>query len=126
MSGSGGGGGNDWRPEPKLPKRPAGGDSGTSPDQQRDPCAIAETTNLNSVDANVLAKVKVGEVLLVKFLPGPPRRLVAQTPDGETVGSITSPSMPQFITCIEQAGREYVAEVLSVRGALCQVEVHPA
>jgi hypothetical protein len=51
--------------------------------------------------------------------------LVAQTSAGGTVGSITSPSMPQIIQCITQSGNQYEAEVRSIRGGLCQVEVRP-
>jgi hypothetical protein len=34
--------------------------------------------------------------------------------------------MLQLIVCITQSGRQYEATVLSIRGALVQVEVKPA
>jgi hypothetical protein len=124
MSGGGGGGGT-WRPDPAPPRSSQGEKGGSGGvGGGDDPCAISETTNLNSVDRAALASVSVGATLAVAYLPGPPRRLVAQTSVGTTVGSITSPSMPQFIQCI-QAGNTYEAHVLSIRGALCQVEVRP-
>jgi len=124
MSGGGGRRGETWRPDPKPIQKPkgAGGGEGAG---AANPCAISERTSLNSVDRTVLAGVHVGDMLAVVYLAGPPRRLVAQTVAGATVGSITSPSMPQFIQCI-QGGYAYEAEVLSIRGALCEVEVRPA
>lgn len=118
MSGGGGGGG-DWRPDPIKPKaRPKGDGGGGEPDL----CDISERTNLNSVDRSVLATVAAGSVLLVQYDQGPPRRLLAVTGNGAIVGSITSPSMPQVIQCM-QAGRSYEAIVLSIHGGICQVEV---
>lgn len=126
MSGSGGGGG-DWRPEPKPISRPkprgegdeAGG--GVTPPA---PCDITEVTNLNSVNRTAVTGLRPGDQLDVVFQAGPPQRLVAQTKAGTVVGSITSPSMLQIIQCI-QAGYTYVAVVLSVRGAQCQVRIEP-
>ncbi len=123
MSGGGGGGGGTWRPTPQAaPKAPGsqGGGGGTP----RDPCNINETTNLNSPDRTVLAGLRTGDVLTVEFKTGPPRVLVAVTEARAVAGSITSPSMPQVIQCIQQ-GWHYVAEVLAVRGAVCQIRIRP-
>lgn len=133
MSGGGGGGGDTWRPDPKpVVKSPGIGSGGKAPgggsggDGQPDPCAISEITSLNSVDRVVLATVQPGDVLDVVYASGPPRRLIVKTAKGSIVGSITSPSMPQLIQCITQADREYKADVLSIRGAVCQTRVRPA
>jgi len=72
----------------------------------------------------VIAGVRVGDILNVVFQAGPPQRLVAQTQAGAVAGSITSPLMPQIIRCI-QNGYSYVAEVLSVHGAICQIRIRP-
>lgn len=123
MSGGGGGGGN-WRPEPKAPvvaPNPAATNGGIG-GVVNDPCVIEEVTSLNSVVPTVLRSVRSGYVLNVAFIPGPPPRLVAQDLGGNTVGSITSRSMLQFIQCI-QSGRQYVAEVLSVQGGTCNIKV---
>src|ERR1700693_3812498 len=106
---SGGGGGGDWRPEPKPPperkERDVGGGGGKGKvgGSPSDPCNIIETTSLNSVVRTVLTTLRVGDVLDVVFIPGPPQRLVAQA-SGSIAGSITSPSMPQIIQCIKQGG----------------------
>lgn len=113
---SGGGGGDEtWRRIAKpVGEGLKGGDD--------DPCNISEITTINSPDRAVIASLRIGETLFVDLVPGPPRRLIVRTFDGKTVGSITSPSLPQFVVCI-QAGVKYAAEVLSIRGAICQVRV---
>jgi len=123
MSGSGGGG--SWRPEPKQPvsKPKVGGEVGGSRTAlSPDPCAIVETTTLNSVNRTVVSTLRTGDFLDVVFQPGPPQILVAQTTAGQIAGSITSPSMLQIIQCIG-TGVNYVAEVLSVVGAQCRVRI---
>jgi hypothetical protein len=130
MSGSGSRG-DDWRPVPKSPAKPERkeGDGiarGGGGDDLPDPCAVVETTNLNSVDRSVLATIHTGDILPIVYLAGPPRRLVVQTRAGQIVGSITSPSMLQLIVCITQSGRSYEVLVLSIRGAIIKVEVRPA
>jgi hypothetical protein len=122
MSG-GGGGGDTWRPEPKPTPRPKGGGGGEN--VPPDPCNIVETTTLNSPNRTVVTTLRTGDLLTVVFQAGPPQRLVAEHSSGATAGSITSPSMLQIIQCITQGGHGYVAEVLSVRGAICQVRVRP-
>ena len=121
MSGGGGGGGGDWRPEPTpiKPTKPGGGGGGGG--GPADPCDIVETTNLNSVNATALASLAVGSILDVVYQAGPPAQLLAQSA-GTTIGSITSPHMPQIIQCITQ-GHSYEAEILVIRGGLCQVEI---
>jgi hypothetical protein len=123
MSGGGGGGG-PWRPEVKPSTGPVprpGGGPGPTPG---DPCDITELTTLNSPNRTVLAGLRSGDVLDVVFDPGPPQRLTARTAPNIIAGSITSPMMLQIIQCIGQ-GYPYVADVLSVNGAICQVRIHP-
>lgn len=114
---SGGGGGDDtWRPIPKPPK--TGGEGGGGDD----PCAIHEVTTINSPDRTVLATLRVGEVLDLILDNGPPRRLLARTAGGQIAGSITSPSLAQLIRCM-QDDVAYGLEILSLRGAVCQVRI---
>ena len=87
-----------------------------------DPSSIFEITTVNSPDRAVIGSLRVSQILNVELVPGPPRRLVVKTFDDRTVGSITSPSLPQLVACI-RGGVAYVAEVLSIRGAICQVRV---
>jgi hypothetical protein len=120
MSGSGGGGGDTWCPTPVTPTKPTGGGGGGG---EPDPCALVEVTNLNSPNRAVLAALRPGDLLNVVFQAGPPQQLLAQQIAGAIAGSITSPSMLQIIQCITTRGVSYVAEVISVRGAICQVRV---
>jgi len=133
MSGSGGGGGGDWRPTPtpvpatpskkKPPGSAKGGGGGGGGITPPDPCNIIEVTNLNSVNAAVLATLRVGDQLDVVLQPGPPQRVLAQI-NGNTAGSITSRSHPQLIVCMSR-GFTYQAEVVALQGAICQVRIHP-
>lgn len=124
MSGGGGKGGDTWRPTPvSRPQRSTGSGSGSGSGEP-DPCAIVELAILNSPDRAVLATLRPGDLLIVDFQAGPPQRLVAvQQSTKKIAGSITSSSMLRFIECINERGNSYVAEVLSVRGASCQVRV---
>lgn len=118
---SGGGGGEEtWRKTaPGAQSAPAGGGPGVG---AGDPCAIVETTAINSPDRAILGTLRIGDLLAIELVAGPPRRLIARASAGGIAGSITSPSLPQLILCM-QAGNSYVAEVLSIRGAVCQVRI---
>lgn len=114
---SGGGGGDDtWRP---VARPLATGDGGGGGD---DPCAVHEITVLNSPDRTVLAALRVGELLVLELDLGPPRRLLAKTNSGQVAGSITSPSLAQLVRCMQEEVA-YGLEVLSLRGAVCQVRI---
>lgn len=120
---SSGGGPNDDdppRPPPRPVKAKAGGESGGADD----PCNIVERTKVNSPDRTVATTVRNGDALDVQYDAGPPKRLLVRTSSGAVLGSITSPSMPQIITCI-LAGREYVAVVLSMSGGMIEIRIEP-
>jgi hypothetical protein len=125
MSGGGGGGGDTWRPEPTPVVRKSGlGEQGGG-ERPSTPCDLVENTTLNSPVRAVIATLRVGDVLDVTLDPGPPQRLLAQRGNGDIAGSITSPSMLQLIRCITRGNYSYEAEVLSIRGAICQVQIRP-
>jgi hypothetical protein len=124
MSGSGGGGGDNWRPPSNPISREGSGADEGGEKGPLDPCNISEITRLNSVDRTVLATVRVNDSLSVEFEQGPPSRLVA-TSGGSTVGSITSGSMIQIIECMTDGAVEYEAIVLEIRGGLCRVQIQP-
>ena len=126
MSGGGGGGGV-FRPVKPVSTPTAGTAGGAAGGgiAPADPCNIIETTPLNSPNRTVLAGLRTGDTLNVVFDPGPPQRLLAQTQQGAAAGSITSPMMLQIMECITQGGHTYVAEVISVNGAICRVRIHP-
>ncbi len=120
---SGGSGGGSSRPDPVTPiapRSPGGGGSGGAGGP--DPCVLIEDTNLNSPVPAVVGSLKAGEVLAVKLEPGPPVRVIVQTSAGLTAGSITSAKLPQIIKCLE-AGVDYKADVVSVKGAAVRVRV---
>ena len=121
---SGGGSGRDWTEVGRPPATEAsgGGDGGTG-GPEADRCDIVSLTNLNSPNAAVVGTLRSGDVLDVHLQVGPPRLLLAATAAGQVVGSITSAEMARLIACIQQ-GESYVADVLSVRGGICQVRVH--
>jgi len=120
MSGGGGGGG---RPDPVTPIAPKSGSGGEgSGGGGPDPCILVEDTNLNSPVPAVVATLKPGDVLTVRLEPGPPVRVVVQTAAGLTAGSITGAKLPQIIKCLE-AGVNYKADIVSVKGAAVRVRV---
>lgn len=128
MSGGGGGerGDGDWRPtrpesKPGGGKPGAGGGGGGG---AHEPCDIHEAATLNSPNRKIVATLRSGDVLDVVLRPGPPRQLVAEH-NGSVAGSITSPQSTRIIQCITRDGRQYVAEVTSVRGGICRVEIRP-
>ncbi|WNG60926.1 hypothetical protein F0U59_44125 [Archangium gephyra] len=124
MSG-GSSGGPSWREPTPITKPKEGDGGGGGGGGIPDACNIQETTTLNSANRTVISGLRAGDVLDVVFEPGPPQRLVARTMAGVVAGAITSPSLLQFIQCITQSNVGYAAEVLSVRGAVCQVRVQP-
>lgn len=106
--GTGGGAGN-------------GGGGGGGPDE----CDITTVTNLNSPVPAVVTTLRVGDVLAVRLQVGPPRVLVAETSAGQVAGSLTPREMPRIIQCIQGAAA-FEAEVLALRGGVCQVRVRRA
>lgn len=140
---SGGGGGGSSRPlgPTRTPNPPSGSADGTGTaggagtvggdgpgvggggaGGGSDPCAIRETTVLNSPNRSVVSTLRVGDVLEVVVPTGNVVRLVARTSGGAIAGSITSGAMNQIIRCI-QVGRTYEARVQSVSGGQVRVEV---
>lgn len=119
---SGGGGGDDtWRPTAVGPLG-GGGGGGAGGGGGDDPCDIHEVTTINSPNRAALAGMRAGDILVLELDMGPPRRLLARAADGQIAGSITSRSLAQLIRCM-QGGVAYGLEVLSLRGAVCQVRI---
>jgi hypothetical protein len=104
-SGIGGGGG-------MMPPSVNGGD---------DYCLRLEiTTNLATVNIDVLSKTQEGDVLPVSVqgADGP----VVVLNDGDILGSILSRFQVKLINCINK-GTEYEALVEKIDGAICQVKI---
>lgn len=77
-------------------------------------------TNLASVDAEVLKKVNVAEVLPVvaQSADGP----VVAMKDDEVLGTVLSSKLVQLLNCMND-GTEYEAEVLKIEDPICQVKI---
>jgi hypothetical protein len=113
------------RPAPKTVKPKTGkGSEGGGTGSGAGACNIVERTKINSPDRTVRATLRDNDILDVVYDPGPPKRLLARTSGGSTLGSITSPSMPQIIQCII-SGYQYEAVVLTLSGGLVEVQVQP-
>ncbi|MFC5507083.1 hypothetical protein [Bosea massiliensis] len=128
MSSSGNGGGDDapLRPEARpvpIPSKSGSGSGGGG--GAVSPCNIVERTKVNSPDATVAATLRQGDVLVLHYEAGPPKRLLVKTGRGLTLGAITSQSMPQLIQCL-LGGVNYDVVVLSITGGLIEVQVQPA
>lgn len=123
MSGGGGGGGS--RRESVTPVSPGGrGSSGSDGGQgaNSNPCVLVEETVLNSPVPAVVASLGIGDILRVDLEKGPPVRVMIRTGAGQTAGAITGAKLPQIIACIE-AGVEYAATVVSVKGGAVRIRV---
>jgi hypothetical protein len=88
--------------------------------------AIRFETVLMSPQAPVLAKLIVGQILLLELSTQQERPIVKVVTDrGETAGTVTSTYLTQIIECLER-GHKYVAEVLGLDGGACRVLVRHA
>lgn len=104
MSGHGGGG-------------TGGGEPGPVPSCE----SLTAKVPLNSPDPKVIGALKPQDILQVRLQKaGGPVLVVTKT--GKVAGSITSTLLARLIRCIEQ-GFEYEAVVLSVKGAMCEVQI---
>lgn len=98
MSSGDNGDNNPVRPPANpIKKKQSSGVGGAGGDNVSGECGIVEETKVNSPDRTVAATLRTGDVLRLHYEPGPPKRLLARTDSGAVLGSITSPSMPQFI-----------------------------
>lgn len=106
MSGSSGGGGG-------------GGSSGGSSGGD---CNIVERVPLNSPQAAVVATLTQNQALNVELRGGSVVAVVSAS--NNVAGSLTPRRLVELIDCMNQ-GQQYVAVVLTIRGALCEVEIRP-
>jgi hypothetical protein len=79
------------------------------------------STQLRSTVANVVSKLKKGDVLHVEVDEDLPAVLVKR--GGEAVGSIVD-RVPKFVAC-SKAGFRYDAEILEIDGAAVTVSTRP-
>ncbi|MFC0387627.1 hypothetical protein [Muricoccus vinaceus] len=114
---SGGPQSSDWR-EPARPVRDGTGVTAV------DLCDFTDRTPLASPNPPVIRSLSVGDLLSIILVKGPPTVVEARNGQGQTAGSITSTMLAQLTECL-QGGRQYVAEVISIHGGTCIVEVRP-
>jgi hypothetical protein len=77
-------------------------------------------TNVSSIDLDVLNKHFVGDVLDVKI--GESGSLILEDGDGEILGAILHINTTDIINCIKN-GYKYKAEVISISGPACKVQI---
>lgn len=106
MGGSGGGGGG-WAPSGPAPR-----------------CdTLSFTATVNSPQPAALATVNVGDILDVSLSP-PPQQTVLVSKQGATVGALTGSKISTLVSCL-QNGYRFEAEVVSLNGGICSVDVRP-
>ena len=124
MSGSGGGRGDDY--PPPTPARPVGAtsqnDSGGGGGE--DPCNVVQRAPLNSPQAAIIATISVGDALDVVLNTSGPRPVLEVRAPAGVAGALTHRGHVTIIQCIE-AGRSYLAVVLSKTGGAVEVRIQP-
>lgn len=100
------------------------GARGWSPTPPQDSCGtLSFRATLNSPQAAVLAQLTVGAVLTVSIAP-PPQPAVYLSHGGQVAGSLTGQKIISLINCV-QNGYQFEAEVVSIVGGQCIVDVRP-
>lgn len=79
-------------------------------------------TQLSSPKDNVVAKLKVGDILFINLQLMGLTTVVTATFDGEIAGGLASPDINQLRECISQ-GYKYIASIISIRGGQVKVRV---
>lgn len=100
----------------------SGGGGGSSGGSSVGDCNIVERVPLNSPQAAVVATLTQSQELDVQLRGGSVVAVVSAS--NSIAGSLTPRRLVELIDCINQ-GRQYVAVVMTVRGALCEVEIRP-
>lgn len=103
FSGSGGGGGSWDEPPPSCEK-------------------LVIDTQLSSPKAEVIAGIRVGDVLDVTLQPSGGATLVVVLSNGQIAGGLASPDLQRLRECIE-LGTNYQAVVTAINGAQVRVRV---
>jgi len=100
------------------------GSSGWEPTPPRDPCGtLSFRASLNSPQPAVVALLTVGHVLSIGMAPAPQHAV--QVSHGMSVaGTLTGPKISSLINCLLN-GYCFEAEVVSISGGHCVVDVRP-
>ncbi|MER8699590.1 hypothetical protein [Mesorhizobium sp. M1273] len=109
-------------PKVKRPGFSNGGGGGDTPEEGSDPCDIVIEADLESVRADVLATVRVGEALRVEiFEQGGIPSAVCRTADGSPVGSLSAlEGLTQLMRCLRN-GVIYMVTITELEAGRCHV-----
>jgi hypothetical protein len=98
------------------------GSGGWTPTPPQSSCAtLAFRASLNSPQPAVLAQLTVGTILTVALAASPQQAVYALL-NGAPAGSLTGPRITSLINCL-QNGFRFEAEVMSIHGGNCAVDV---
>lgn len=96
-----------------------------TPTPPRNPCAtLTFKAQINSPQPAGLASITVGAILMIQLAPAPKTAVLALY-QGQPIGSITGSSVTNLINCLLN-GYLFEAEVVSIFGGSCTVNVGPA
>jgi hypothetical protein len=98
-----------------------GGGGGYDPPEESDCSKLRVRTQLRSPDPAVISKLVTGQTLAVRYT-APKGPLLAIAQKGAVAGSIVTSKQVDIVNCINN-GFSFVAEVLSVNGGKCEIEV---
>jgi len=79
-------------------------------------------TALQSPNPDVVGKLRKSDVLQLQLEPVGDRHAVLVLKDTEVAGSLVFPSLQRLVECM-QAGHIFVAEVVSISGPACRLQV---
>lgn len=103
-----------------------GGSGSTSwtPTPPRDPCGtLSFRAVINSPQPPIIRQLQVGDVLEVKLQTHPQIAVIVEH-QGSVAGALTGTKVNSLINCL-QNGYEFEAEVHSLSGGNCTVDVRP-
>lgn len=94
-------------------------DKGPSLDDTKDCNSLNIRTQIASPNPKVIATLKVGDVLKISVTP-PRGPATFVTNKKEVAGAMLPGDLHKLIDCINE-GHEYIAKVVDIKGANCQV-----
>jgi hypothetical protein len=101
------------------------GSGGWTPSAPSNPCdQLSFLAIINSPQPAVISRLKKGDVLKVAFQASPQPAVVVEY-KGAVAGTLTGTKISNLISCL-QNGYTFEAEVISIVGGKCTVEVKAA
>jgi hypothetical protein len=101
------------------------GSGGWTPSAPSSPCdELSFRSIVNSPQPAVISQLSQGDVLNVRLQAAPQTAVVVEY-NGAVAGTLAGVQVSSLINCL-QNGYDFVAEVRSIVGGKCTVEVRPA